>query len=71
MMKKLADEWVSVLVDRIGELAIELTPAVEASKVGSIHEEHDGWGMDGRRLGFYHCSCGEPLVNFPPSEWKD
>lgn len=39
-----------------------LTPHIDAAKVGTTHEGHDGWGMRHDRPGETMCSCGEPIT---------
>lgn len=39
-----------------------LTPYIEAAKVGSEHEHHDGWSLTWRQPGQTLCSCGEPIT---------
>ncbi len=40
----------------------KLTPYIEAAKVGTEHEPHDGWGITWRHPGQTVCSCGAPIT---------
>ncbi len=51
--------------DTIRGLATEmqrLTPYIEQAKVGSVHEDHAGWGMTWRHPGETVCGCGEVIT---------
>lgn len=49
--------------DVMTDLIVGLDPHVKAVKIGTEHEDHDGWGMRGDETGVYRCSCGGDITD--------
>lgn len=48
-------------IDKFAQELTALTPAIDAAKVGTAHEGHDGWQSLWQRPGEVLCGCGESL----------